>query len=96
MYRKFWSLTSYLIFLHSYGLTEREGYTFAMSIIGMRAKDWREILNYINVGIEGYNIGDIVQHFNKTLGFTSSSLTWGADQVSVLHMEFYHLSNSRC
>ena len=69
-------------------MTEREGYTFAMSITGMRAVDWREILDYSQVGIESFNISDIVEHFNKTLGFSASTSTWGADQVRVLPREF--------
>ena len=78
--------------LCSYGLSEREGFTFAMSIIGMRAGDWRDALDYSGAGIRHADISGIVQHFNGSLGFTSAATTWGADQVSAIHFRFANIS----
>ena len=63
-------------------MTEREGFTFAMSIIGMKARDWREVLDYTVAGVQNFNISSMVDYFNNTLRFTSAASTWGADQVS--------------
>jgi len=84
--------------IYSYGLTEREGFTFAMSIIGMKARDWREVLDYTVAGVQHFNISSIVNYFNNTLGFTSAALTWGADQTilsySILHKGYCSLPES--
>ena len=55
-----------------------------MSIIGMRSKDWRKVLDYSNVGVDNYDVIDIVNHFNKTFNFNSESKSWGIDQVSFI------------
>ena len=60
-----------------------------MSIIGMKARDWREVLDYTVAGVQHFNISSIVNYFNKTLGFTSAALTWGADQVSNTFSPFF-------
>ena len=72
-------------------MTEREGFTFAMSIMGMKARDWREVLDYTVAGVQHFNISSIVNYFNNTLGFTSAALTWGADQVSKTFSPFFSI-----
>ena len=65
----------------SYGLTEKEGFTFAMSIIGLAAKDWRRIMDYSDVGVDNFDLEKIVGSFNSTFNFSSPDSIWGIDQV---------------
>ena len=58
----------------------------------MRAGDWRDALDYSGAGIRHADISGIVQHFNRSLGFTSAATTWGADQVSAIHFRFANIA----
>ena len=54
----------------------------------MRSKDWKEVLDYSDVGIKNFAMDEIVLHFNKTFGFTSAAANWGTDQVSVNYIPY--------
>ena len=55
-----------------------------MCVIGMRARDWRQALDYSHVGVENFDVNAIFRYFkNKTGNWNSDEETFWFDQVLV-------------
>merc|ERR1712142_887972 len=80
---------SFTIWIYRHGLTKETGATFAMSIIGMRSKDWRQVLDYSYLGVD-QDVFSIVSHFNHTFHFNSEKKSWWVDQVLISHAILSH------
>ena len=71
-----------LVIIFRHGLTERTGATIAMSIVGLRSKDWSRVLDYSYLGIDN-NLLSIVNYFNNTFHFDNDHKSWWIDQVTL-------------